>query len=50
MNAARLPAEALQRLMRHRTYTTTQRYINTSRHLDGAVASLEVPEVLRKAN
>jgi integrase len=50
MNAARLPAEALQRLMRHRNYTTTQKYINMSRHLDGAVASLEVPEVLRRAN
>lgn len=49
MNADRLTADALQALMRHKTYTTTQRYINMARQMDQAVASLHVPEVLRVA-
>jgi integrase len=49
MNAPRLTGEALQKLMRHKAYATTQRYINMACHLDEAVASLHVPEVLRKA-
>jgi integrase len=47
MNATRLTADALQSLMRHKSYTTTQVYINMARQLDEAVASLHVPEVLR---
>jgi integrase len=47
MNAARLTADALQALMRHKSYLTTQRYINMTRQLDEAVAGLHVPEVLK---
>jgi integrase len=49
MNAPRLTGEALQKLMRHKAYATTQRYINMACHMDEAVARLHVPEVLRKA-
>jgi integrase len=48
MNADRLTGDALRQLMRHRSYSTTQRYINIGRQLDDAVAALHVPEVLRK--
>jgi integrase len=48
MNADKLSADALQKLMRHRSYLTTQKYINMSRQMAQAVASLHVPEVLRK--
>jgi integrase len=47
MNADRLTADALQALMRHKSYQTTQRYINMARQLDVAVASLHVPDVLK---
>ncbi len=47
MNANRLTGDALQSLMRHKSYSTTQRYINMSRQLDDAVESLHVPEVFR---
>jgi len=50
MNAPKLSADALQALMRHKSYLTTQRYINMARQLDRAVEGLHVPEVLRKAN
>ncbi|TMQ32816.1 MAG: site-specific integrase [Planctomycetota bacterium] len=46
MNADRLTADALQSLMRHKSYQTTQRYINVKRQLDEAVESLHVPDVL----
>jgi integrase len=49
MNADKLTPDALQALMRHRSYQTTQRYINMARQMDAAVASLHVPEVLKKA-
>jgi integrase len=49
MNADKLSADALQALMRHKSYLTTQKYINMSRQLDAAVAVLHVPEVLRSA-
>jgi integrase len=45
-NAARLTGEALQKLMRHKSYLTTQRYINLTSHLGEAVASLYVPACL----
>ena len=35
--------------MRHKSYQTTQVYINMARQMDAAVNSLHVPEVLRKA-
>jgi len=47
MNADRLTADALQALMRHKSYATTQRYINLARQLDAAVDALHVPEVLK---
>ena len=47
MNADRLSADALQALMRHESYQTTQRYIAIARQLDGAVDSLHVPDVLK---
>jgi integrase len=48
MNADKLTPDALQALMRHRSYQTTQKYIALARQMDAAVASLHVPEVLRK--
>jgi integrase len=47
MNADKLTPDALQALMRHKSYTTTQRYINMARQMDAAVASLHVPDVLK---
>jgi integrase len=47
MNAGKLSPDALQVLMRHKSYETTKRYINMARQMDEAVASLHVPEVLR---
>ncbi len=48
MNADQLTPDALQALMRHKSYSTTQRYINLARQMDAAVAGLHVPEVLRR--
>lgn len=50
MNADRLTGDTLQALMRHKSYQTTQRYINMARQLDAAVETLHVPPVLQKAN
>ena len=51
MNAPTLSADALQSLMRHKSYATTQRYINMTGQLNRAVEDLYVPDVLkRKAN
>jgi len=47
-NADRLTADALQKLMRHKSYLTTQRYINMARQIDEAVEVLHVPDVLKK--
>ena len=49
MNADKLTPDALQALMRHKSYQTTQVYINMARQMEEAVASLHVPEVLKKA-
>ena len=48
MNADRLTGDALQALMRHKSYQTTQVYINMARQMDAAVAGLHVPDVLKK--
>ena len=48
MNADTMSADALQKLMRHRSYTTTQRYINLAGQVKRSVEKLHVPEVLRK--
>ncbi len=37
--------DALQLLMQHKDYQTTQRYINMARQLNPAVANLYVPEL-----
>jgi integrase len=50
MNASRLTPDALQALMRHKSYTTTQVYINIGRQLDDAVDTLHVPEFLRNSS
>lgn len=47
MNADRMTGHAVQALMAHRSYSTTQRYINMTRQLNTAVAALHVPDVLR---
>lgn len=47
VNAPKLTADALQGLMQHKSYLTTQRYINMAKQLDEAVAVLTVPDVLR---
>lgn len=48
LNAQRLTADALQKLMRHKSYTTTQRYISLATQLDEAVDRLHVPDVGKK--
>jgi integrase len=50
VNAQNMTAEALQALMRHRSYETTRRYINFAEQVTAAVETLHVPEVLRKSN
>jgi integrase len=47
LNADRLTADALQQLMRHKSYATTKLYVNMGRQMDAAVAALHVPEVLK---
>ncbi len=47
MNAARLTPDALQALMRHKSYSTTQLYISMARQMDEAVQALHVPDVLK---
>jgi integrase len=47
MNADKLTGDALQVLMRHKSYETTKRYINMARQMDEAVANLHVPDVLK---
>lgn len=44
-NADRMTADALQSLMRHRSYQTKQRYIALSRQMNPAVANLFVPDL-----
>jgi len=36
--------------MRHKSYSTTKRYINMARQIDGAVEKLHVPDFLRNGN
>ena len=45
MNADRMSADALQRLMQHQCYTTTQKYLNLARQLRPAAENLFVPEL-----
>jgi hypothetical protein len=48
MNADKLTPGALQTLMRHKGYQTTQSHIDMARQMDAAVASLHVHNVLRQ--
>ena len=48
MNAGSLSSDALQALMRHKSYATTQRYINMAPQMDKAIEALHIPEVLRQ--
>jgi hypothetical protein len=48
MNADKLTADALQTLIPHKSYQTTQVYINMGRLMDVAVAVLHVPDVLQR--
>lgn len=52
MNADNVPADVLQRLMRHQAASTTARYINVARRLktQGTSDKLHVPAVLKRAN
>jgi hypothetical protein len=43
VNAPRLKPEALQKLMRHKSYSTTLRYINTASQLEDAVKAMPAP-------
>ena len=45
LNADRMTADALQSLMQHQAYTTTQKYINMARQLNSSVAALYVPKL-----
>ncbi|HUE13545.1 MAG TPA: site-specific integrase, partial [Planctomycetaceae bacterium] len=47
-NGGRLGGDLLQELMRHRSYSTTQRYLNLSERLEGSVDKLHVPDVLNE--
>jgi integrase len=47
LNADRLTPDALQALMRHKSYSTTQRYIAIAHQMVEAVESLHVPDVLK---
>jgi len=47
-NGGRLGGDLLQEVMRHRSYSTTQRYLNLSKRLDDSVNKLTVPEVLNE--
>jgi integrase len=48
INAPRMKPEALQKLMRHRSYQTTLGYVNLSNQLDDAVKTMPVPDALKK--
>jgi hypothetical protein len=48
MNADRMTADALRALMKHRSHSTTQLYINAQRQIDVAAKALHVPDVLKK--
>jgi len=49
MNADKMTPDALQALMQHKDYQTTQVYISMARQLNPAVQNLFVPDVARRA-
>ena len=50
VNAPRMKPEALQKLMRHKSYQTTLGYVNLSNQLDDAIRTMPVPDALKKDN
>jgi integrase len=48
MNADKLGTLALQTLMRHKSLSTTMKYVNMAHQMDEAVASLHVPAIAKK--
>jgi hypothetical protein len=50
MNADRLTPDALQHLMQHKDYQTTQRYISLARQLKPAADNLGVSDVNCKSS
>jgi integrase len=40
LNAENLGSDVLQRLMRHQSYATTQRYINMAKQVNSSVAAI----------
>lgn len=48
VNAPRMKPEALQKLMRHKSYLTTHGYVNLTNQLDEAVKSISTPETLKQ--
>jgi hypothetical protein len=48
MNADRMTPDALQALMQHKDYQTTQRFINMARQLNPAVENLFVRKIPRQ--
>jgi NAD(P)-dependent dehydrogenase (short-subunit alcohol dehydrogenase family) len=49
VNAPRLKPEVLQRLMRHKSYQTTQKhYINPTSQMQDAASDMPVPDALKK--
>lgn len=49
VNAPRLKPEVLQRLMRHKSYQTTQKfYINPTNQMEDAVSNMPIPGALRQ--
>lgn len=48
INAARMDPASLQRLMRHKDFKTTLKYINASSRLQDIVETMPVPAVLRR--
>jgi integrase len=49
VNAPRLKPEVLQRLMRHKSYQTTQKhYINPTSQMQDAVSDMPIPDALKK--
>ncbi|MDP6722559.1 MAG: hypothetical protein QGF59_28105, partial [Pirellulaceae bacterium] len=49
-NAETLSAGELQALMRHKSYTTTQRYINMASSIRRTAEKLHVPAILTKTS
>lgn len=50
MNAKRLKPEVLQKMMRHKSYTTTLGYVNLAEQLEEAVSELRVPDLLMETD